>query len=151
MENNSLPIALASDHGGYALKEVLKAHLEAQGIPTKDFGCHSTDSCDYPVFAEQAARAVAEGTCRLGVVVCTTGIGVSMVANKVRGVRCALCHEPWSAQMTRRHNDANLLALGAGCTGPNLAKEILDAFLSYEFEGGRHQRRVDLIREVEER
>ena len=123
--------------------------LEAQGVSTKDFGCHSTESCDYPVFAQQAAQAVAEGKCRLGVVVCTTGIGVSIVANKVKGVRCALCHEPWSAQMTRRHNDANMLAIGAGVTGPNLAKEILDAFLSHEFEGGRHQRRVDLIRAVE--
>lgn len=151
MEEKNLTVALASDHGGYALKETLKAHLESKGISVEDFGCHSTESCDYPVFAEKAARAVADGKCRLGVVVCTTGIGVSIVANKVKGVRCALCHEPWSAQMTRRHNDANMLAIGAGCTGPNLAKEILDAFLSYEFEGGRHQRRVDLIKEVETR
>lgn len=150
MEEKKLCVALASDHGGYALKEALKAHLTAQGIPFEDFGCHSTESCDYPVFAHKAARAVASGACDLGVVVCTTGIGVSMVANKVPGVRCALCHEPWSAQMTRRHNDANMLALGAGCTGPNLALEILDAFLAYEFEGGRHQRRVDLIKEVEQ-
>ena len=97
MEEKKLTVALACDHGGYALKEVLKAHLEAQGVSTKDFGCHSTESCDYPVFAQQAAQAVAEGKCRLGVVVCTTGIGVSIVANKVKGVRCALCHEPWSA------------------------------------------------------
>lgn len=151
MEEKTLTVALASDHGGYALKETLKAHLESKDIAVEDFGCHSTESCDYPVFAEKAARAVADGACALGVVVCTTGIGVSMVANKVKGVRCALCHEPWSAQMTRRHNDANMLALGAGCTGPNLAFEIVDAFLSYEFEGGRHQRRVDLIREVENR
>lgn len=151
MEEKNLTVALASDHGGYALKETLKAHLESKGISCEDFGCHSTESCDYPIFAEKAARAVADGTCALGVVVCTTGIGVSMVANKVKGVRCALCHEPWSAQMTRRHNDANMLAIGAGCTGPNLAMEILDAFLSYEFEGGRHQRRVDLIKEVENR
>lgn len=151
MKEKTLTVALASDHGGYALKEALKAHLAAKGVPCEDFGCHSTESCDYPVFAEKAARAVADGACALGVVVCTTGIGVSMVANKVKGVRCALCHEPWSAQMTRRHNDANMLALGAGCTGPNLAFEIVDAFLSYEFEGGRHQRRVDLIRDVENR
>jgi len=149
MEEKKLTVALACDHGGYALKELLKAHLEAQGVSTKDFGCHSTESCDYPVFAQQAAQAVAEGKCRLGVVVCTTGIVGSIVANKVKVVRCALCHEPWSAQMTRRHNDANMLAIGAGVTGPNLAKEILDAFLSHEFEGGRHQRRVDLIRAVE--
>lgn len=151
MKEKTLSVALASDHGGYALKEALKAHLAAKGIPCEDFGCHSAESCDYPIFAEKAARAVADGQCRLGVVVCTTGIGVSMVANKVKGVRCALCHEPWSAQMTRRHNDANMLAIGAGVTGTNLALEILDAFLSSEFEGGRHQRRVDLIKEVENR
>ena len=151
MDKNTSSIALACDHGGYALKEALKAHLTAQGIPCEDFGCHSTESCDYPVFAEQAARAVADGACRLGVVVCTTGIGVSIVANKVEGVRCALCHEPWSAQMTRRHNDANMLAIGAGVTGTNLALEILDAFLAAEFEGGRHQRRVDLIKKIDAR
>lgn len=151
MKEKTLSVALASDHGGYALKEALKAHLAAKGIPCEDFGCHSAESCDYPIFAEKAARAVADGQCSLGVVVCTTGIGVSMVANKVKGVRCALCHEPWSAQMTRRHNDANMLAIGAGVTGTNLALEILDAFLSSEFEGGRHQRRVDLIKEVENR
>ncbi len=151
MEEKTLSVALAGDHGGYALKEALKAHLAAKGILCEDFGCHSAESCDYPIFAEKAARAVADGKCSLGVVVCTTGIGVSMVANKVKGVRCALCHEPWSAQMTRRHNDANMLAIGAGVTGTNLALEILDAFLSSEFEGGRHQRRVDLIKEVENR
>ncbi len=143
--DSNITVALGCDHGGYALKEQLKAHLEERGIACRDFGCHSTESCDYPVFARQAAQAVADGACRFGVVVCTTGIGVSMVANKVKGVRCALCHEPLSAQMTRRHNDANMLALGAGVTGPNLAVEILDAFLTYEFEGGRHQRRVDMI------
>ncbi len=138
-------IALGCDHGGYALKETLKAHLLEGGCQVLDFGCHSPESCDYPDFARQAAQAVADGTCRFGVVVCTTGIGVSMVANKVPGVRCALCHEPFSAQMTRRHNDANMLALGAGVTGPHLAIDILDAFLTYDFEGGRHQRRVDKI------
>ncbi len=143
--DSNITVALGCDHGGYALKEQLKAHLEERGVICQDFGCHSAESCDYPVFARQAAQAVADGACRFGVVVCTTGIGVSMVANKVKGVRCALCHEPLSAQMTRRHNDANMLALGAGVTGPNLAVEILDAFLTYEFEGGRHQRRVDMI------
>lgn len=148
MEKN-LTVALGCDHGGFALKELLKAHLTEQGIDCRDFGCHSAESCDYPVFAKEAAQAVARGECRFGVVVCTTGIGVSMVANKVKGVRCALCHEPLSAQMTRRHNDANMLAIGAGVTGPNLALEILDAFLRYDFEGGRHQRRVDLMMDVE--
>ncbi len=138
-------IALGCDHGGYALKEAVRAHLEGLGHRVEDFGCYSAESCDYPVYAKKAAQAVAAGTCRRGIVVCTTGIGVSMAANKVRGVRCALCHEPWSAQMTRRHNDANVLALGAGVTGEKLALEIVDAFLSCEFEGGRHRRRVDMI------
>lgn len=150
MEEKTRTVALASDHGGYALKETLKTHLESKGISVEDFGCHSTESCDYPIFAEKAARAVADGSCDLGVVVCTTGIGVSMVANKVKGVRCALCHEPWSAQMTRRHNDANMLAMGAGVTGGNLAERILDVFLSTEFEGGRHQRRIDKMMEAEQ-
>ncbi len=148
MEKN-LKISLGCDHGGYALKEVLKAHLESKGIAVQDFGCHSTDSCDYPAYAQAAAQAVARGEADLGVVVCTTGIGVSICANKVKGVRCALCHEPWSAQMTRRHNNANMLALGAGVTGPKLAVEILDAFLAAEFEGGRHQRRVDQMMDIE--
>ena len=148
MEKN-ITIALGCDHGGYALKEELKAYLEAKGIGCQDFGCHSTDSCDYPEFAQKAARAVASGQCRFGVVVCTTGIGVSICANKVKGVRCALCHEPWTAQMTRRHNDSNMLALGAGVTGPKLAVEILDAFLAAEFEGGRHQRRVNMMMGIE--
>ena len=149
MEKN-ITIALGCDHGGYALKETLKAHLEEMGIACQDFGCHSEDSCDYPEFAQKAAQAVGSGQCRFGVVVCTTGIGVSICANKVRGVRCALCHESWTAQMTRRHNDSNMLALGAGVTGPKLAVEILDAFLAAEFEGGRHQRRVDMMMSIEE-
>lgn len=149
MEQN-ITVALGCDHGGYALKETLKAHLESKGIACRDFGCHSEDSCDYPLFAQAAAQAVAGGQCRFGVVVCTTGIGVSICANKVHGVRCALCHEPWTAQMTRRHNDSNMLALGAGVTGPKLAVEILDAFLAAEFEGGRHQRRVDMMMAIEE-
>ncbi len=147
MEN--MKIALASDHGGFALKGVLMEHLKERGVECVDFGCFSTESCDYPAYSEKAARAVASGQCRFGVVVCTTGIGVSICANKVRGVRCALCHESWSAQMTRRHNDANMLALGAGVTGPKLAVDILDAFLDASFEGGRHQRRVDQMMAIE--
>ena len=142
-------IAIASDHGGYALKEHLKAYLAAKGITCEDFGTDSTESCDYPVFAQQAAQAVAEGKCRLGVVVCTTGIGVSIVANKVKGVRCALCHEPWSAQMTRRHNDANVLVLPARFVSNDEAVVLVDTFLSTEFEGGRHARRVDKIMALE--
>ena len=116
-----------------------------------DFGCQGHDSCDYADFCEPAARAVAEGKCDRGIVICTTGIGASITANKVKGVRCALCSEPWSAQMTRRHNDANMLGLGAGCVGPLMARQIVEAFLSWEFECGRHQRRIDKIAAVENR
>ena len=143
-------ISIACDHGAIALKNHLKAYLEGKGYQVKDFGTHTTDSCDYPDFAAPAARAVASGECEKGIVLCTTGIGVSMVANKVKGVRCALCHEAHSAEMTRRHNDANVLAIGAGVTGVNLAERIVDVFLTTEFEGGRHQRRVDKVMAVEE-
>ena len=142
-------IALGSDHGGFALKEHVKAYLEGKGIPCKDFGTYSTESCDYPAFAKAAAQAVAGGECERGIVVCTTGIGISIAANKVCGIRCALCTDPLMAEMCRRHNDANMLALGAGIVGPNLAERIVEAFLTTEFEGGRHARRVGLITEME--
>ncbi len=138
-------IAIACDHGALALKDHLKAYLQNKGLEVKDFGTHTLDSCDYPDFVAPAAQAVACGECEKGIVLCTTGIGASMAANKIKGVRCALCHEPWSAEMTRRHNDANVLAIGAGVTGVNLAEQIVDAFLTFEFEGGRHQRRVDKV------
>ncbi len=144
-------IAMASDHGGFALKEELKAWLAEQGHEVEDFGCHSTDSCDYPDFAQAAARAGASETCERGIVFCTTGIGISISANKVKGIRCALCSEPLSAEMTRRHNDANVLALGAGVVGPLLARQIVTAFLTHDFEGGRHQRRVDKVMAIENR
>ena len=142
-------IAIASDHGGYLLKEHIKAYLAAKGITCQDFGTDSTGSCDYPVFGRAAAEAVASGRCETGIVICTTGIGISITANKVKGIRCALCAEPLSAEMTRRHNDANMLAMGAGIVGPNLAERIVDTFLSTQFEGGRHARRVALITEME--
>ena len=142
-------IAIASDHGGYALKEHIKAYLAANGITCQDFGTDSTASCDYPIFGAAAARAVADGQCEKGIVICTTGIGISIAANKVKGIRCALCADPLSAEMTRRHNDANMLAIGAGMVGPNLAERITDVFLSTEFEGNRHARRVNLICELE--
>ena len=144
-------IAIASDHGGYPLKEHIKAYLAAKGITCEDFGTDSTESCDYPNFGKAAAQAVADGRCDRGIVICTTGIGVSITANKVRGIRCALCSEPWSAEMTRRHNDANMLALGAGITGPLMARQIVTAFLTHEFEGGRHQRRIDKMMAAENR
>ena len=145
-----MKLAMGCDHGGYALKELLKEHLTGQGHQVVDCGTDSADSCDYPDFGAAAARAVAGGACERGIVVCTTGIGISIAANKVRGIRCALCGDPLSAEMTRRHNDANMLALGAGMVGPNLARRIVDVFLSTPFEGGRHQRRVDKLTALEE-
>lgn len=142
-------IAIASDHGGYALKEHIKAYLASKGITCQDFGTDSTASCDYPQFGRAAAQAVAEGRCEKGIVICTTGIGISISANKVKGVRCALCSDPYSAEMTRRHNDANMLALGAGVIGTNMAERIVDVFLSTQFEGGRHARRVGLMMDIE--
>ena len=143
-------IALACDHGGFALKEGVRAYLEQKGLSYQDFGCYSTESVDYPLFGQAAAKAVAGGACDRGIVICTTGIGISISANKVKGIRCALCTDPLSAEMTRRHNDANMLALGAGITGPNLAERIVEVFLSTEFEGGRHARRVQQIMDIEE-
>ena len=144
-----MKIAIASDHGAYELKERLKARLTEQGHEMVDCGTHSTESCDYPDFGRPAAQMVANGECERAILLCTTGIGISMVANKVKGVRCAVCHDPWSAEMTRRHNNANALAMGANVVGPGLAERIVDVFLSTDFEGGRHQRRVDKIMETE--
>ena len=144
-----MKIAMGSDHGGFDLKEQIKAWLQENGHEVVDFGCHSKESCDYPDFGAAAARAVASGQWERGIVICTTGIGISITANKVKGIRCALCSDPWSAEMTRRHNDANMLAMGAGVVGPLLAQRIVEAFLSFAFEGGRHQRRVDKIMAVE--
>ena len=143
-------IAIACDHGGYALKEAVKKHLTDSGYDVRDFGTDSLESCDYPDYAAPAARAVAGGECEKGIVICTTGIGVSIVANKIKGVRCALCSDLLSAEMTRRHNDANMLAMGAGIVGQNLALAIVDKWLATEFEGGRHQRRVDKITALEQ-
>ncbi len=144
-------IALGCDHGGFALKRHIIGYLEEQGIAYKDFGCDCADSCDYPDFGSAAAKAVGSGECEKGIVICTTGIGISIAANKVNGVRCALCADPLSAEMCRRHNDANMLSLGAGMTGPNLAVRIVEVFLKTGFEGGRHQRRVDKLTALENR
>ena len=142
-------IALGSDHGGYALKQHIIEYLDAHGLDYRDFGCHSTESCDYPVFAKAAAEAVASGECERGIVICTTGIGISIAANKVQGVRCALCTDPLMAEMTRRHNNANILCLGGLVTEEKTALEIVDTFLKFDFEGGRHQRRIDQIADIE--
>ena len=155
MENSILkpgvPVALCSDHAGYPVKEAVKRWLEGQGIACKDFGTYSEESCDYPVYGEAVARAVASGECERGILICGTGIGISISANKVKGIRAALCGDCYSAEMTRRHNDANILALGARVLGPGLALKIVDTFLSTEFEGGRHARRVAMISDIENR
>ncbi len=144
-----MKIALGCDHGGYELMQKVKEHLSELGCEYVDFGTYSTDSCHYPVFGAKAAHAVADGECDLGIVICTTGIGMSMAANKVSGVRCALCSDCYSAEMTRRHNNANMLSLGAGVVGPGLAIKIVDAFLSHEFEGGRHATRVAMLDDIQ--
>ncbi|MCI8478970.1 MAG: ribose 5-phosphate isomerase B [Oscillospiraceae bacterium] len=144
-----MTIALGSDHGGFALKEHIKAYLQQEGYAVEDCGCHTPERVDYPVYARLAAEAVTAGRCEYGIVVCTSGIGISIAANKIKGIRCALCNEPYAAEMTRRHNNANMLALGGGMTGPNLAERIVHTFLTTGFEGGRHQQRVDLISALE--
>ena len=143
-------IALGSDHGGFGLKQHIMDYLDSHGLEYRDFGTHSAESCDYPTYAKAAAEAVASGQCEKGIVICTTGIGISIAANKVRGIRCALCTDPLMAEMCRRHNDANMLALGAGIVGANLAERIVETFLTTAFEGGRHARRVGLISEMED-
>lgn len=139
-------IAIGSDHGGYDLKELVIRHLEEKGVDVNDMGCYDKSSCDYPVYGKAVAKAVADGSCDKGIVICTTGIGISIVANKVKGIRAALCADTFSAKMTRLHNDANVLAMGAGIVGPNLALEIVDTFLGTGFsEEEKHKRRVDAI------
>lgn len=139
-------IALGCDHGGYALMQEVKAHLEKRGLEYKDFGTYSEESCDYPVFAKKAANAVASGECDKGILICGTGIGISITANKIKGIRAALCGDCFSAQATRQHNDANMLALGARITGPGLALMIVDTFLDTPFsEEERHARRIAQI------
>ena len=145
-----MKIAIGCDHGAIDLKNKMVAHLEAKGFEVKDFGTYTKDSCDYPEFAAAAAKAVASGECEKGIVLCTTGIGVSISANKVDGIRCALLSDVWSAKMTRLHNDTNVMALGAGVVGENLALEIADTWLGTEFSGeARHQRRIDKVMALE--
>ena len=139
-------IAIGSDHGGYDLKMKIIAHLQERGLEVKDFGCYDKSSCDYPDFGQAAARAVADGSCEKGIVVCTTGIGISIAANKVKGIRCALCTNSYLAKMTRLHNDANVLAMGGRVVGPGLALKIVDTFLDTPFSGDeRHIRRIGMI------
>lgn len=142
-------IAIACDHAALEMKaEVIKI-LEDRGLEYKDFGTYTADSCHYPIFGARAANAVASGQCDRGILICGTGIGMSLVANKVKGIRCSLCSDSYSAKMTRAHNDSNMLAMGARVIGIEVAKEIVTAWLDTPFEGGRHQTRVDMITAIE--
>lgn len=147
-----MKISVACDHGGLNLKKAVVAYLEKKGHEVKDFGTSTTDSCDYPDYALQAAEAVASGECERGILVCSSGIGVSIVANKVPGIRCAHCHDTYCAKYTRLHNDANMIAFGEKVVGVGLMEEIVELFLTTEFEGGeRHERRLAKIKKIEEK
>ena len=146
-----MKIAIATDHGAVALKNAVIAHLEAQGHEVKDFGTYEPVSCDYPIYAAAAARAVASGECQRGIVMCTTGIGMSIACNKIKGIRCALLHDLKSAELTRLHNDTNMMSLGAGVTEEALALQLVDVWLRTEFSGvERHARRNGLVMALEE-
>ena len=136
-----MTIAIGSDHGGYALKETVKAYLNEIGVEFKDFGTYTTESCDYPDIAKIVAKAVVDGDYEKGILICGTGIGIGIAANKIHGIRAALCHDTFSAQYSRRHNDANILTMGERVIGPGLACEVVRVWLSSEFEGGRHAKR----------
>lgn len=143
-------IAIGSDHGGFELKKEIMAHLDARGLEYKDFGTYSDASCDYPVYGKAVAKAVASGECERGIIICGTGIGISIAANKVHGIRAALCGDCFSAEAARQHNDANVLALGARVIGPGLALKIVDTFLDTPFSNSeRHLRRISMI-EIED-
>lgn len=144
-----MKIAIGNDHAALELKKVIKAYVEDMGHEVVDFGTHTADSCDYPVYGEKVAHAVASGECELGILICGTGIGISLAANKVKGIRAAVCSESYSARLTRAHNNANIIAFGARVIGEDTAKDIVNAFINTPFEGGRHQRRIDMITEIE--
>lgn len=146
-----MKIAIGSDHAGLPLKNEIIKHLEGKGIEVKDFGTYSTDSCDYPDYALKVAEEVAAKNFELGVLVCGTGIGISIAANKVPGIRAALCSDTFSAHACREHNDANILSIGQRVVGPGLALDIVDSFLNAKFQGDRHQKRIDKITEIEKK
>lgn len=146
-----MKIAVACDHGGMNLKASLLRYLEEKGYEYHDFGTYTKDSCDYPDYGMKAAEAVASGEYDRGIVICSTGIGISIAANKVPGIRCAHCHDTYCAKYTRLHNNANMLAFGEKCLGEGMMLEIVELFLTTEFEGGRHQRRVDKITAIEQK
>lgn len=140
-----MKLAVGCDHGGYPLKDFVLKYLSEKGHECVDFGCNSPESCDYPVYGERVGRAVANGECELGVLICGTGIGISLAANRVPGIRAAVCSEAYSARLTREHNNANIICFGARVIGEGVAASILDAFLSAEFVGGRHAERVAML------
>ena len=142
-------IAIACDHSALEMKETIKKLLDDMGLAYKDFGTNSEESCHYPIFGARAAKAVASGECERGILICGTGIGMSLAANKMKGIRCVACSEPYSARLSRAHNNANMLAIGARVIGPEMAKMIVGEFLNTAFEGGRHQVRVDMLTALE--
>lgn len=145
-----MAVVIGSDHGGFELKQVITEHLKTKGIEVTDVGCYDTNSVDYPDIAEKAAKELLSGNFEFGILVCGTGIGISIAANKIKGIRCAVVANEYCAEMTKRHNNANMLSFGGRVIGPDLAKNILDAYLNAEFEGGRHQNRIDKISALEE-
>lgn len=144
-------IVLAADHGGFLLKEQVKKHLAQQGIEFIDCGTHSEESVDYPDMAQAACEKITSGECQLGLLFCGTGVGISIAANKIKGIRACCCSDSFSAKYTRMHNDANVLCMGGRVVGPGLACELVDLFLNTSFEGGRHQRRIDKIKQLEDK
>jgi ribose 5-phosphate isomerase B len=142
-------IAIGSDHAGFKLKEEVKKYLKEKGIEYKDYGCFSEERTDYPIYGELVARAVASGEAEKGLLFCGTGVGISLAANKVKGIRAVVCSDCYTAKMSKEHNDTNILAMGSRVVGVELAKMILDCWLNAKFEGGRHQRRIDMITEIE--
>ena len=144
-----MKIAIGNDHTALEMKEAVKVYLEEKGYEVLDLGTNSTDSCDYPVYGEKVGRAVVDGEADLGIAICGTGVGISLAANKVKGVRACVCSEPYTAKLSRMHNDSNVLAFGARVVGVELAKMIVDEWLNASFEGGRHQRRVDMLMDIE--
>ena len=146
-----MKIAIGNDHVAVDLKKHITKYLEDKGYTVVNYGTDSTDSCDYPIYGEKVGRAVASGECDLGILICGTGIGISLAANKVKGIRAAVCSEPYSARLTRQHNNANIIAFGARVVGQAMAEMIVDEFLNAEYQGGRHQRRVDMLTDIENR
>jgi len=146
-----MKIAIGNDHSALELKAIVIKHLEENGHEVIDYGTYTAESCDYPIYGEKVALAIKNNEAELGILICGTGIGISLAANKVPGIRAAVCSEPYSAKMTRAHNNANILAFGARVVGQDLAKMIVDAFVNTKFEGERHQRRVDMLTAIEEK